>query len=122
MCMAPRMRAHVQGLIDARRTSGVKQDDVLGRCLVEQANGDARFNDDWIRVALMSFAVGGPPQPPMVVPQALEQLLRRPDALAGAQQAARANDDAAAGRLLLRGDALRSPGAGFAARRHAIHA
>jgi hypothetical protein len=29
----------------------------------------------------------------MVVPQALEQLLRRPDALAGAQQAARANDD-----------------------------
>ena len=29
----------------------------------------------------------------MVVPQALEQLLRRPDALAGAQQAARDGDD-----------------------------
>jgi cytochrome P450 len=72
----------------------VKQDDVLGRCLEEQAAGNDRFKDDWwIRVALMSFAVGGPPQPPMVVPQALEQLLRRPDALAGAQQAARANDD-----------------------------
>ena len=41
----------------------------------------------------MGFIVGGPPQPPMVVPQAMEQLLRRPDALAGAQQAARDDDD-----------------------------
>jgi cytochrome P450 len=41
----------------------------------------------------MSFVVGGPPQPPMVVPQALEQLLRRPAELAGAQRAALANDD-----------------------------
>ena len=58
-----------------------------------QAAGNQRFDDDWIRVALMGFIVGGPPQPPMVVPQALEQLLRRPAALAGAQQAARDNDD-----------------------------
>ena len=42
----------------------------------------------------MGFIVGGPPQPPMVVPQAMEQLLRRPDALRGAQAAARAGDDA----------------------------
>jgi cytochrome P450 len=41
----------------------------------------------------MGFIVGGPPQPPMVVPQAMEQLLRRPDALLGAQTAARAGDD-----------------------------
>ena len=91
--LAPRLRAHVQGLMDARRASGLSQDDVLGRCLAEQAAGNKRFDDDWIRVALMSFVVGGPPQPPMVVPQALEQLLRRPDELAGAQQAARDNDD-----------------------------
>src|SRR5205823_2429643 len=32
-------------------------------------------------------------QPPMVVPQAMEQLLRRPDALAAAQQAARDGND-----------------------------
>src|SRR4249920_3201580 len=51
------------------------------------------FDNDHIRSSLMGFIVGGPPQPPMVVPQALEQLLRRPDALAGAQQAARDNDD-----------------------------
>jgi cytochrome P450 len=41
----------------------------------------------------LGFIFGGPPQPPMGVPQALEQLLRRPDALNGAQQAARAGDD-----------------------------
>ena len=91
--LAPRLRAHVQGLMDQRRASGLSQDDVLGRCLAEQAAGNKRFDDDWIRVALMSFVVGGPPQPPMVVPQALEQLLRRPAELAGAQQAARDNDD-----------------------------
>jgi cytochrome P450 len=91
--LAPRLRAHVQSVMDARRASGTKQDDVLGRCLDAQASGNARFTDDWIRVSMMSFVVGGPPQPPMVVPQALEQLLRRPDALVGAQQAALANDD-----------------------------
>jgi cytochrome P450 len=91
--LAPRLRAHVQSVMDTRRASGQKQDDVLGRCLDAQAAGNARFTDDWIRVALMSFVVGGPPQPPMVVPQALEQLLRRPAELAGAQRAALANDD-----------------------------
>ncbi|CAN5740287.1 cytochrome P450 [soil metagenome] len=91
--IAPRLRAHVQSVMDDRRASGLKVDDVLGRCLAEQAAGNPRFTDDWIRVALMSFVVGGPPQPPMVMPQALEQLLRRPAELAGAQQAALANDD-----------------------------
>ena len=91
--LAPALRDHVQNQMNARKASVLKPDDVLGRCLAEQAKGNKRFDDDWIRVALMSFVVGGPPQPPMVVPQALEQLLRRPAALAGAQQAARADDD-----------------------------
>jgi cytochrome P450 len=43
---------------------------------------------------LVGFIVGGPPQPPMVVPQALEQLLRRPETLVEAQEAARRGDDA----------------------------
>ena len=72
---------------------GCDQDDVLGRCLDMQAKGEPGFSDDQIRTALMGFVVGGPPQPPMVVPQALEQLLRRPPALAGAQEAARSGDD-----------------------------
>ena len=40
------------------------------------------------------MVVGGPPQPPMVVPQAMEQLLRRPDALADAHTAAVDGNDA----------------------------
>jgi cytochrome P450 len=91
--IAPALRNHVQAQIEQRRASGVAKDDVLGRCLEMQSRGEPGFSDEQIRTALMGFVVGGPPQPPMVVPQALEQLLRRPDALAGAQDAARGGDD-----------------------------
>ena len=91
--IAPKLRDHIQSLMDARRKSGPGVDDVLGRCLEMEKQGTPGFDNDQIRSSLMGFIVGGPPQPPMVVPQAMEQLLRRPDALAGAQQAARANDD-----------------------------
>ena len=91
--MAPALRNHIQGLIEKRRASSEVKDDVLGRCLIMQKEGAPGFDDGQIRSALMGFIVGGPPQPPMVVPQALEQLLRRPDSLAGAQRAARNNDD-----------------------------
>lgn len=90
--IAPALRAHIDAEI-ARRHSAPHRDDVLGRCLERQAAGGTGFSDIEIRTALMGFIVGGPPQPPMVVPQAMEQLLRRPQALAGAQAAARANDD-----------------------------
>jgi cytochrome P450 len=98
--IAPALRRHIQAEIDRRRASGDTRDDVLGRCLVLQAQGEPGFSDDKIRTALMGFVVGGPPQPPMVVPQALEQLLRRPDAQAGAQAAARNGDDALLGRYI----------------------
>jgi cytochrome P450 len=91
--IAPALREHIQNLMDTRRASDVAQDDVLGRCLAMQKQGVSGFDDGQIRSSLMGFIVGGPPQPPMVVPQAMEQLLRRPDALMGAQQAARDNDD-----------------------------
>ena len=92
--IAPALRAHIDAEIERRRGSPGDKDDVLGRCLIMQAAGEPGFSDVEIRTALMGFIVGGPPQPPMVVPQALEQLLRRPEALAGAQQAARDDDDA----------------------------
>jgi cytochrome P450 len=92
--IAPALRQHLQTEIERRRASRISHDDVLGRCLEMQGRGEPGFSDDQIRTSLMGFIVGGPPQPPMVVPQALEQLLRRPAALAGAQEAARRNDDA----------------------------
>ncbi|MBO9624345.1 MAG: cytochrome P450 [Sphingomonas sp.] len=91
--IAPALRAHIQSEIERRRADP-QGDDVLARCLRLQAAGDPWFTDDRIRTALTGFIVGGPPQPPMVVPQAMEQLLRRPHALAEAQAAARAGDDA----------------------------
>lgn len=93
--IAPAMRAHIQGEMDRRRAAGLaaQPDDVLGRCLSLQAAGEAWYTDAAIRTAIACLMVGGPPQPPMVVPQALEQLLRRPQALAGAQRAARDGDD-----------------------------
>jgi len=90
--IAPALRAHIDAVIAGRR-SAPEQDDVLGRCLARQRAGEAGYSDVEIRTALMGFIVGGPPQPPMVVPQAMEQLLRRPTALAEAQAAARADDD-----------------------------
>jgi cytochrome P450 len=92
--IGPALRGHIDAEIEKRRAAPAK-DDVLGRCLLMQAAGEPGFSDVEIRAALMGFIVGGPPQPPMVVPQALEQLLRRPEALAGAQEAAREDDDAA---------------------------
>ena len=92
--IAPALRAHIDAEIVRRRASHCDKDDVLGRCLAMQSAGEPGFDDVRIRTALMGFIVGGPPQPPMVVPQALEQLLRRPAALAGAQAAARDGDDA----------------------------
>ncbi|WP_026363138.1 cytochrome P450 [Methylopila sp. M107] len=93
--IAPALRAHIDGEIAARKQSGRTVDDVLGRCLALQPARPDEFSDVKIRTALMGFMVGGPPQPPMVVPQALEQLLLRPTELERAQLAARANDHAA---------------------------
>jgi cytochrome P450 len=91
--IAPALREHIDRLIAACKKAPKGRDDVLSRCVAMQAKGEPGFSDVQIRTALMGFIVGGPPQPPMVVPQAMEQLLRRPEALAGAQAAARANDD-----------------------------
>lgn len=92
--IAPALRNHIDAEIARRRAAPGGKDDVLARCLAAQAAGEPGFSDVEIRTALMGFIVGGPPQPPMVVPQALEQLLRRPAALAGAQAAALSGDDA----------------------------
>jgi cytochrome P450 len=93
--IGPVFRAHIDGEIARRKASAERIDDVLGRCLALQAQGVPGYGDGQIRTALLCMVVGGPPQPPMVVPQAMEQLLRRPGALKLACDAAAAGDDAA---------------------------
>jgi cytochrome P450 len=92
--MAKTLRDHFDHLIAARKSDPAK-DDVLGRCLVFQAKDCEGFSDIQIRTALIGFLVGGLPQLPMAAPQALEQLLQRPDSLAESQVLAREDDDEA---------------------------
>ncbi len=99
--IAPAFRALLDGEIARRHTAPDAADDVLGRCLKLQAQGVAGYSDGEIRTALMCMVVGGPPQPPMVVPQGMEQLLRRPQALADAQDAAHTGDDGRLRAILL---------------------
>ncbi len=94
-------RDHIDATIAARKAAGTGPDDVLGRCLAAQAAGTPGFDDAAIRTFILCMIVGGPPQPPMVVPQGVEQLLRRPDWLAVAGAAARANDDVQLHALLI---------------------
>jgi cytochrome P450 len=98
--IAPAFRAHIDHEIARRRAGGSGPEDMLARCLALQAAGQSGYEDAAIRTALLCMIVGGPPQPPMVVPQAMEQLLRRPKALAAARDAARADDDEALYRLV----------------------
>ncbi|HZF94239.1 MAG TPA: cytochrome P450 [Allosphingosinicella sp.] len=98
--VAKSLRDHIQSLIEARRAAGTGPDNLLGRAVDRQLRGEAIYTDAWIRTALTGFVVGGPPQPPMVVPQAMEQLLQRPGILAEAQAAARADDDATLARYV----------------------
>jgi cytochrome P450 len=102
--MAPRLRAHIDSLIAARKAAS-GPDDVLGRCLARQRDGEAGYADRQIRSALIGFLVGGLPQPPMVLPQALEQLLQRPTHLCAATGAAAAGDSETVARYLF--EALR---------------
>lgn len=88
------MRDHIDAEIARRRAKPDGKDNVMARGLALQAKGEPGYSDVEIRTGLMGMMVGGPPQPPMVVPQALDQLLRRPAALAAARAAARADDDA----------------------------
>jgi cytochrome P450 len=91
---AQALRAHLRSLVEARKHSGEDPDDVLGRCLKLQASGAPGFSDREIVGALAGFIVAGLPQPPMILPKVIEQLLRRPKILAQAQDAARRNEDA----------------------------
>ncbi|SLN59603.1 Erythromycin C-12 hydroxylase [Roseovarius albus] len=99
--IAPALRAHITDEIVKRKSNGVTKGDVLGRCLKAQSDGEAIFTDDFIRTNLLCMLVGGPPQVPMVVPQAMEQLLRRPKALDAARKAAEADDDDRLGAIVM---------------------
>lgn len=79
--------------IAARKASGEARDDVLGRCLAMPACGAPGMGDVDIRNNLIGLLIGELPTTSAAANLALDELLDRPAALAGAQAAARDGDD-----------------------------
>jgi cytochrome P450 len=82
--------------IAARKKSGQRKDDVLGRALKLQGSSP-EFTDLAIRNNLVGIVIGAIPTISKAAVQAVDQLLDRPEALAGAQAAAQAGDEALLG-------------------------
>ncbi|MGG5822796.1 cytochrome P450 [Falsiroseomonas sp. HW251] len=94
LAAAAAARDWIDACIAARKANPSAQDDVLGRCLALQAAGVPGMDDRGIRNNLIGLVIGLVPTLSKAATQALSQLLDRPDALAMAQVAARAGDDA----------------------------
>jgi cytochrome P450 len=77
-----------------RKLNPSSRDDVLGRCLALQSIQAPGMNDLGIRNNLLGLLTGAIPTTSKCCAQALDQLLDRPEALSGAQEAARADNDA----------------------------
>jgi len=88
-------RAMLDAAIAARHANPTDADDIVGRCLALQASGTPGMGDGAIRDNLIGLLIGLVPTLSKAAVQALAVLLDRPKALAGAQSAARADDDAA---------------------------
>jgi len=105
LAAAAGLRAWLDGEIARRKASPSSRDDVLGRCLVLQGAGVPGLDDLGIRNNLLGLIVGAIPTQSKAAVQALNQLFEQPGALRGAQDAARAGDDALLTRHVL--EALR---------------
>jgi len=91
---AAQCRTYLDGVVRDRKARPSSADDVLNRCLAMQAAGLPGMDDLGIRNNLIGLVIGAVPTTSKAAVLALDQLLERPDALAGAQRAARADDDA----------------------------
>jgi cytochrome P450 len=85
------LRPYLDELIAARKGDG-RADDVLGRLLAMQATPETAFTDAEIRTNLIGIVVGFIPTIATATTLAIDALLDRPDALAGAVRAAWADD------------------------------
>jgi cytochrome P450 len=91
---AAQARGWMDAAIAARRASGEAREDLLGRCLAMQAGGLPGMSDLDIRNNLIGLFIGLVPTLNKAAVNATAQLLARPEALRGAQAAARAGDEA----------------------------
>jgi cytochrome P450 len=87
-------RAWLDEVIAAAKASPTQQDTVLTRSFALQRSGLPGMDDTSIRNNLLGLMTGAIPTTSKCCTQALDELLKRPSALAAAQQAALADDDA----------------------------
>lgn len=99
------LNAYLDQAIAERKQAAGDRDDVLARCLALQRSGTPGFRDLDIRNDLLGLIVGAIPTTASVSALALDELLRRPEALAQARSAAQRDDDALLGRVVF--EALR---------------
>jgi cytochrome P450 len=108
-------RAYLDSLILMRKqeaASGRVKDDVLGRCLDLQASGTPGMSDVDIRNNLLGILIGLMPTTSKCAVLMLDYLLDNPQLLAGAQKAAREDDDELLRKYMLESLRLNSFGAG----------
>jgi cytochrome P450 len=98
MAAASALCAYLDDTIKARKANPTTQEDVLKRCLNMQQAGLPGMDDLGIRNNLVGLLIGAVQTTSTAAVNALDQLLARPEALASAQEAARAEDDALLGR------------------------
>lgn len=94
MQQASALRTYLDEAVAARKASPTDADDVLNRCLALQKADTPGMSDVGIRNNLLGLLVGAIPTISKSCCLVLDELLRRPDALSGAQRAARSGDDA----------------------------
>ncbi|MCI0737119.1 MAG: cytochrome P450, partial [Beijerinckiaceae bacterium] len=83
----------IDAAIAKRKSSGGAKDDVLGRCLAMQQAGLPGMDDLGIRNNFIGLVIGAIPTISRAAVQVLDELLKRPEAFASAQKAARDGDD-----------------------------
>jgi len=108
-------RAYLDQLVAMRKQqaeSGDEKDDVIGRCLKLQKAGTPGMTDVDIRNNLIGIIIGLVPTTSKCAVLVLDYLLDRPALLAGAQQAALADDDETLRKYVLEALRLNSFGAG----------
>ena len=94
------MKEHVDSLIAQRRAAGPNGDDILARLLTTSFPDSIGFDDERVRVNVVFLLVGGVETTSAASVLVLDELLRRPEQLAAAQAAARADDHALLDRYL----------------------
>lgn len=100
MTHAAALRRYLDEAIARRKAAPGDADDVLNRCVALQAADTPGMSDLGIRNNLLGILIGAIPTISKASCLALDELLRRPEALARAQHAARTGDDGLVARCL----------------------